>query len=142
MIAALAFAPFSKASRDRLERNYRLRERAPAAASNRVNAGTVVPMFASITVDRTDDTAAASACTAAVNDCSLRGAVSFANANPGTTIVVPAGTYNLAIAGGAPEGRPGLWSGAGVGEAAETGGNDGPGAHGLPGTHGGWGGGG
>ena len=107
VIAALAFAPFSKASRDRLEQNYRLRERAPAAAANRMNAATVAPMFATITVDRTDDVAAASACTAAANDCSLRGAVSFANTNPGTTISVPAGTYQLAIAGGAPEGFSG-----------------------------------
>jgi len=57
------------------------------------------PMFAAITVDRTDDVAAASACTAAANDCSLRGAVAFANLNPGTTINVPAGTYNLTISG-------------------------------------------
>jgi hypothetical protein len=58
----------------------------------------MVPV-ASITVDRTDDTFAASACTAAANDCSLRGAVAFANSNPGTTINVPAGTYNLTISG-------------------------------------------
>jgi len=107
MIAALAFAPFSKASRDRLERDYRLRERAPTAASNRMNAATIAPMFASITVDRTDDTAAASACTAAANDCSLRGAVIAANATPGTTIILPAGTYQLNIPGGAPEGFSG-----------------------------------
>jgi hypothetical protein len=66
-----------------------------------------LPFFVSITVDRTDDVAAASACTAAVNDCSLRGAVAFANLNPGTTIVVPAGTYQLNIAGGAGEGFSG-----------------------------------
>ena len=65
------------------------------------------PFFASITVDRTDDTAAASACTAAANDCSLRGAVAFANLNPGTTINVPAGTYALSIPGGATEGFSG-----------------------------------
>ncbi len=52
---------------------------------------------ATITVDRTDDTAAAGACTAAVNDCSLRGAFAFANANSGTVINIPAGTYNLTI---------------------------------------------
>ena len=58
-----------------------------------------------IVVDRTDDTAAASACTAAADDCSLRGASLFANANPGTksvpgtTISIPAGTYQLTIAG-------------------------------------------
>ncbi len=70
--------------------------------------GTAQPALAAgptITVDRTDDTAAASACTAAANDCSLRGAVAFANANPGTkavagtTISIPAGTYQLTIAG-------------------------------------------
>jgi hypothetical protein len=58
----------------------------------------------SITVDRTDDNPSASACTAAANDCSLRGAVAFANSNQGTTIDVPSGTYQLSIAGGATEG--------------------------------------
>ncbi len=53
----------------------------------------------SITVDRADDTPSASLCTAAANDCSLRGAVAFANSVPGTTIIVPAGTYNLTISG-------------------------------------------
>lgn len=57
-----------------------------------------VPL-ATITVDRTDDVAGASACTSADNDCSLRGAVAFANINPGTTISLPAGTYNLSISG-------------------------------------------
>ncbi len=52
---------------------------------------------ATITVDRTDDTAAAYACTAAANDCSLRGSFAFANANSGTVISIPAGTYNLSI---------------------------------------------
>src|SRR5262249_61897624 len=84
--------------RDRLERSYRLRERTPAANKMPMNVGTAA-MLVSITVDRTDDTAAASACTAAANDCSLRGAVSFANSNPGTTIIVPAGTYQLTISG-------------------------------------------
>ena len=65
------------------------------------------PFFATITVDRTDDTVAAAACTAAANDCSLRGAVAFANSNPGTTISVPAGTYQLNIPGGATEGFSG-----------------------------------
>jgi Immunoglobulin I-set domain len=115
MIAALALTPFSEASRDktpatrhdRLERGYRLRERAPGAPTNRMNAAPLAPMFATIDVDRTDDAAAASACTAAANDCSLRGAVSFANLNPGTTINVPAGTYSLNIPGGVPEGFSG-----------------------------------
>src|SRR6476620_7129508 len=57
------------------------------------------PVLASITVDRTDDTAAASACTAAANDCSLRGAIAFANSNPATTINIPAGNYSLTTPG-------------------------------------------
>ncbi len=60
--------------------------------------GSFAPL-ATITVDRTDDNVAASACTAAANDCSLRGAIIFANANPGTTITIPAGTYTLSITG-------------------------------------------
>jgi len=59
-----------------------------------------------ITVDRTDDPsggslAAASACTAAGSDCSLRGALQFANngANNNTTISLPAGTYILSTNG-------------------------------------------
>ena len=59
-----------------------------------------------ITVDRTDDPggaslAAASACTAAGNDCSLRGALQFANlpANNNTTISLPANTYILSVNG-------------------------------------------
>src|SRR4029078_7273133 len=59
-----------------------------------------------ITVDRTDDPSgagltAASACTAAGNDCSLRGALEFANlpSNNNTTISLPANTYILSING-------------------------------------------
>jgi predicted outer membrane repeat protein len=59
-----------------------------------------------ITVDRTDDPSgagltAASACTAAASDCSLRGAIQFANlpANNNTTISLPANTYILSING-------------------------------------------
>ena len=58
-----------------------------------------MPLLAAIDVDRTDDVAAASACTAAPNDCSLRGAVAFANIVSGTTINVPSGTYSLTISG-------------------------------------------
>ena len=55
---------------------------------------------ASYDVDRTDDSAAATACTAASNDCSLRGAILAANANPGPdTINLPAGTYALSLVG-------------------------------------------
>src|ERR1043165_8853057 len=59
-----------------------------------------------ITVDRTDDPSgagltAASACTGAANDCSLRGALQFANnaANNNTTISLPANTYILSTNG-------------------------------------------
>lgn len=86
--------------------NHRVRVPSAAAAANAVQPMNPM-MFVSITVDRTDDAAAASACTAAANDCSLRGAVAFSNVNPGTTIVVPAGTYQLNIPGGAPEGFSG-----------------------------------
>jgi hypothetical protein len=89
-----------------VRRNHRIRVPAPAVAAKALKPSFPVP-FAPIDVDRTDDTAAASACTAAPNDCSLRGAVAFANVNPGTTINVPAGTYSLNIPGGAPEGFTG-----------------------------------
>jgi hypothetical protein len=88
-----AAAGVSRAER----RNHRTRLSA-AAANTATTANFPLP-FAAIDVDRTDDTAAASACTAAPNDCSLRGAVANANLNPGTTINVPAGTYQLNIAG-------------------------------------------
>src|SRR6185503_29222 len=59
-----------------------------------------------ITVDRTDDPsgaglAAVSACTGAASDCSLRGALQFANnpANNNTTISLPANTYILSTNG-------------------------------------------
>lgn len=53
-------------------------------------------------VDRFDDEPTATACTAAANDCSLRGAVETANNNMGMdTINLPAGTtYNLTNAAG------------------------------------------
>jgi CSLREA domain-containing protein len=53
------------------------------------------------TVDRVDDpTPIPKACTAASDDCSLRGAVIAANAAGGGTIVLPSGNYVLALAGG------------------------------------------
>jgi Immunoglobulin I-set domain len=82
--------------------NHRISMRGPTSKAS-VAGATLLP-FVSVTVDRTDDVAAASACTAAPNDCSLRGAVAFANLIPGTTINVPAGTYSLNIPGGATEG--------------------------------------
>src|SRR5690242_4763936 len=83
--------------------NHRISMRSPTAAKASVAAANLLPVV-SITVDRTDDAAAASACTALPNDCSLRGAIAFANLVPGTTIDVPAGTYQLNIPGGATEG--------------------------------------
>ena len=88
--------------------NHRISVRPQTALARRtLTTSLAVPFFATIVVDRTDDTAAASACTVAANDCSLRGAVAFANLNPGTTIDIPAGTYQLNIPGGAGEGFSG-----------------------------------
>ena len=67
----LASSDASRAER----RNHRVRMPAAAAAVNAAATATFPVPFAAIDVDRTDDTAAASACTAAPNDCSLRGAV-------------------------------------------------------------------
>ena len=73
----------------------------PSAARATANAAAVTATTAAgtIDVDRTDDVAAASLCTVAPNDCSLRGAIILANASPGTTINVPAGTYQLITPG-------------------------------------------
>ncbi len=80
--------------------NHRSSVRGPATVSREAGLrSTSFSLLSTITVDRTDDIFSASACTAAANDCSLRGAVAFANLNPGTTISVPAGTYNLTISG-------------------------------------------
>lgn len=87
--------------------SHRIRVPSAAAVASAAQPVSFPLPFAPIDVDRTDDTAAASACTALPNDCSLRGAVAFANVNPGTTINVPAGTYQLNIPGGAPEGFTG-----------------------------------
>ena len=85
--------------------NSRISVRAAVAAAQ--PAMNLALPFVPITVDRTDDAAGASGCSAVANDCSLRGAVAFANLNPGTTIVIPAGTYQLNIPGGAGEGFSG-----------------------------------
>jgi hypothetical protein len=66
------------------------------------------PAFATtLTVDRADDTAAATACTAAPNDCSLRGAIIAANTDAGADPVIislqPATTYNLTLTNGTQE---------------------------------------
>jgi hypothetical protein len=68
----------------------------------------LMPAFATtLDVDRTDDTAAATACTAAPNDCSLRGAIIASNADVGAMPVTinlqAATTYNLTLANAAQE---------------------------------------
>jgi predicted outer membrane repeat protein len=75
-------------------------ERSLVVMQSQSAAPTIVPLApaAVITVDRTDDVIAA-ACTGAANDCSLRGAVQFANGTPGTTISLSANTYTLSIPG-------------------------------------------
>src|SRR6266478_5925870 len=60
----------------------------------------LIPAFATtFDVDRTDDTGAATACTVAANDCSLRGAIIAANTDVSANSVMinlqPATTYNL-----------------------------------------------
>ena len=107
VVTTIIMSPPSMASKSEV-RGERLNHRVPAdtTRANARSTALTIP-FAPIDVDRTDDTAAAAACTAAPNDCSLRGAVAFANVNPGTTINVPAGTYQLNIPGGAPEGFTG-----------------------------------
>ncbi len=99
-VLVFAIAPGSVSADVRGERrNHRIRVPAAVAAARAAATANFPLPFAPIDVDRTDDDAAASACTAAPNDCSLRGAVAFANLNPGTTINVPAGTYQLNIPG-------------------------------------------
>ncbi len=65
------------------------------------NATFLMPLTTTLDVDRTDDTAAATACTAAPSDCSLRGAIIAANADLSADPVVinlqPATTYNLTL---------------------------------------------
>ena len=68
--------------------------------------GIIIEEFAQtgIAVDTTADDASKSACTGAVNDCSLRGAVTFANNNAGnpegTAITLGTNTYSLTIPNG------------------------------------------
>jgi hypothetical protein len=67
----------------------------------------LMPFATTLNVDRTDDTAAATACTTAPNDCSLRGAIINANndvsATPVTINLQPATTYNLTLSNTAQE---------------------------------------
>jgi hypothetical protein len=54
-------------------------------------------------VDMTADDAGATACTSAANDCSLRGAVTAANTNPGAdTIILPDRVFDLTLKGVLP----------------------------------------
>jgi hypothetical protein len=56
---------------------------------------------ATLTVDRSDDVVASACSDTVLNDCSLRGAIDYANTHPGAdTIIVPAGTYTLTRAAG------------------------------------------
>ena len=64
------------------------------------------PLPAAFDVDRTDDSAAATACTIAPNDCSLRGAIIAANtsaADPVTINLQSGTTYNLTLANATQE---------------------------------------
>jgi trimeric autotransporter adhesin len=77
-------------------------ERAAVTRAAAATAG-LMPLLTPTTldVDRTDDNAAATACTPAANDCSLRGAIIAANADPSANPVIinlqPATTYNLTL---------------------------------------------
>ncbi|MBV9926934.1 MAG: hypothetical protein JOZ96_18090 [Acidobacteria bacterium] len=80
------------------------------AATPRVvprNFNLLLPFATTLDVDRSDDTASATACTNAPNDCSLRGAVINANAAPGALPVTinlqPSTTYNLTLTNAAQE---------------------------------------
>lgn len=70
-------------------------------AASRSEAPLPTPFVTTFDVDRNDDTAGASACTVAPNDCSLRGAIIAANTNLNADPVIinlqPATTYNLTL---------------------------------------------
>ena len=76
-------------------------QQAAIMRNHRVTSNLLLPLTTVFDVDRTDDTAGATACTAAANDCSLRGAVIAANTNLSADPVVinlaPATTYNLTL---------------------------------------------
>src|SRR5215510_9785065 len=73
---------------------------------------TLTPLLATtFDVDRTDDTAVATACTVAPNDCSLRGAIIASNADisgtPATFNLQPGTTYSLTLANATQENAAG-----------------------------------
>src|SRR5687767_1117501 len=78
-----------------------------AALVNTQSVSSNAPFVTTLNVDRSDDTAAATACTAAANDCSLRGAIIKANTTPGPDPVVinlqPTTTYNLTLSNATQE---------------------------------------
>jgi predicted outer membrane repeat protein len=89
-------------------------ERNLVLLQNGSTAPVIVPLAPTATpvVDRFDDPvggslAAASVCGGGAADCSLRGAVQVANANPGSTITIPAGTVILTSNGGGAGGCEG-----------------------------------
>jgi hypothetical protein len=105
LVAGVSSAVEPRSASDRTQANgatdrFRLPRggRANAARSAVQPMALAAPLLA-ITVDRTDDDPTAQLCTAAPNDCSLRGAITFANLFPGTTVSVPAGSYNLTVPG-------------------------------------------
>ena len=75
--------------------------------ANPVTSSLMPMLTTTFDVDRTDDTASATACTVAPNDCSLRGAIIAANTNLSADPVVinlqPATTYNLTLANATQE---------------------------------------
>ncbi|HUS11917.1 MAG TPA: hypothetical protein VMZ30_15735 [Pyrinomonadaceae bacterium] len=104
LMASVSSAVGSRSVLGRTEANgatERVHSRRGATAARRTPEALALaaPLLATITVDRTDDDATAQLCTVAPNDCSLRGAITFANLFPGTTVSVPAGSYNLTISG-------------------------------------------
>jgi hypothetical protein len=79
----------------------------PGAGTDPAAVATEAPLVddGTLVVDRLDDDPAASACTGAPDDCSLRGAIIQANADSATEeILVPAGTYALSAPGTGPAG--------------------------------------
>jgi hypothetical protein len=103
LTAILAIGVFANINRTATSKAALSIERAGATLNT-----AMLPAFATtLDVDRTDDTAAATACTASPNDCSLRGAVINANADLGATAIVinlDAGTtYNLTLSNATQE---------------------------------------
>jgi hypothetical protein len=92
-------------TRDASSRSFN--ERTAALQFTTARTSSLMPLTTVFNVDRTDDTAAASACTGAANDCSLRGAIIAANADATANAVVinlqPGTTYNLTLANATQE---------------------------------------